>query len=85
MAGVKQEAIRESSMISPYYLSPSDNPGTLITHVFLNGEHYAEWPCAKRKTGFIDGILSVSSLTKKPMEAEQWKTINLSFWNRALQ
>ncbi|XP_056847994.1 uncharacterized protein LOC130498558 [Raphanus sativus] len=49
---------------SPYYLHPSDNPGSLITPVLLKGDNYSEWATefynslqAKRKIGFIDGVI----------------------------
>ena len=64
-------------MLSPYYLSPSDNPGVSISPVSLNGENYAEWASelenalrAKCKTGFIDGTLLIPDEKEKPVEAE---------------
>ena len=52
--------------MSPYYLGPSDNPGTAITPVTLNGDNYAEWASelenalrAKRKFGFVNGSLKM--------------------------
>lgn len=51
-------------MVSPYYLHPSDNPGSLISPVQLKGENYKEWARsmrnslrAKKKLGFINGTL----------------------------
>lgn len=81
-----------SSMSSPYFLSHSDNPGVSISPVSLTGENYAEWSSelenalrAKRKTGFIDGSLTMPSESEKPAEAEQWKTVNSMIvgWIRA--
>ena len=49
---------------SPYYLHPSDNPGSLITSVSLTSDNYSEWSTelrnslqAKHKFGFIDGTI----------------------------
>ena len=79
-------------MLSPYYLSPSDNPGVSISPVSLNGENYAEWASelenalqAKRKTGFIDGTLLIPDEKEKPVEAETWRTVNSMIvgWIRA--
>jgi len=48
---------------SPYDLSASDHPGSVITQVQLRGENYEEWACAvkvslraRRKWGFVDGM-----------------------------
>lgn len=80
----------ETASVSPYYLHPSDNPGSMICGVQLNGENYAEWATemeialqAKRKTGFINGALSRP--VDKPEELESWKTVNsmLVGWIRA--
>lgn len=69
--------------MSPYYLAPSDNPGTAICPVTLTGDNYTEWSSelenalrAKRKVGFINGSLKMPSETEKPVEAEMWKTAN---------
>ena len=51
---------------SPYYLRPSNNPGSLITYVLLSSHNYSEWSTElqnslrakqKTKTGFIDGTI----------------------------
>jgi len=49
---------------SPYYLHPSEGPGTLITAVVFNGKNYDLWEKAvrtalraKNKLGFIKGTL----------------------------
>lgn len=65
---------------SPYYLHPSDNPGTLITPVILKGDNYSEWTTefwnslqAKQKIGFIDGT------TPKPSsnpDLTRWTSAN---------
>lgn len=54
----------KSTILSPYYLHPYDNPGFLISPVQLKGENYKEWAClmqnalrAKKKLGFIDRTL----------------------------
>lgn len=79
-------------MLSPYYLSSSDNPGVSISPVSLNGENYAEWASelenalrAKRKTGFIDGSLKMPDQNEKPVEADTWIAANSMIvgWIRA--
>lgn len=71
-----------SSMSSPYFLSNSNNPGVSISPVSLTGENVLR---AKRKTGFINGSLTMPSESEKPAEAEQWKTVNSMIvgWIRA--
>ncbi|CAA7049973.1 unnamed protein product [Microthlaspi erraticum] len=75
---------------SPYELAPSENPGTAISPVLLNGENYAEWASElenalrdKRKSGFINGTLSRP--IDKPRELEAWNTVNSMIvgWIRA--
>ena len=51
--------------ISPYDLSSSDNPGSVISQPFLKGPNYNEWATnlrmalkARKKFGFVDGTLS---------------------------
>lgn len=65
---------------SPYYLHPSDNPGSLITSVSLRGDNYTEWSTelsnslqAKRKLGFIDGTIPKPSTEP---ELSRWLTTN---------
>ncbi|KAK9699553.1 hypothetical protein RND81_08G180700 [Saponaria officinalis] len=64
-----------------YVLASSDGPGTVITHVVLKGPNYEEWAKgfrvslgAKRKLGFIDGVL------KQPesgsADLEDWLTVH---------
>lgn len=50
--------------ISPYDLSSSDNPGSLISQPLLNKTNYNEWSgnlCmalkARKKVGFVDGSI----------------------------
>ncbi|KAH9678684.1 protein kinase domain-containing protein [Citrus sinensis] len=52
------------TMMSPYFLLASDNPGTIITQVQLRGTNYDEWARAmrtalraKKKFGFVDGTV----------------------------
>ena len=65
---------------SPYYLHPSDNPGTLITSVLLRGDNYSEWSTellnsiqAKQKFGFING--SLPKPTTEP-DLSRWLATN---------
>lgn len=69
MTGNDEKKVEEGDgmgkiIISPYYLSANDNPGTIITQVQLKGENYDEWAKAirtalraKKKFGFIDGTV----------------------------
>lgn len=41
---------RDCAIASPYNLSFSENPGTLISSLQLNGENYAEWAHHYKKT-----------------------------------
>lgn len=48
--------------ISPYDLTASDNPGSLISQPLLRGPNYDEWATnlrvalvARKKFGFVDG------------------------------
>nr|CAD1842112.1 unnamed protein product [Ananas comosus var. bracteatus] len=50
---------------SPYYLHPSDNPGTVFVSCPLNGDNYPTWKRAmqnalnaKNKMGFVDGSIT---------------------------
>ena len=71
----------ESATVTPYTLSSSDNPGSMISSVMLTGENYAEWATemlnalrAKRKMGFVDG--SINKPTKGGSEMENWTSVN---------
>lgn len=50
--------------ISPYDLTASDNPGTVISRPALRGHNYDEWSAsirlalkARKKFGFVDGSI----------------------------
>lgn len=50
--------------ISPYDLSSSDNPGSVISQPLLKGSNYDEWAMnlrlalvARKKFGFVDGTI----------------------------
>lgn len=67
--------------VSPYYLHPSDNPGSLISPVQLRGDNYEEWARsmrnalrAKKKLGFIDGTLAKPE--EESLEIEDWWMVN---------
>ena len=85
MSGSDEKAIvtkvHDSSENTPYGLSSSDNPGSMISSVQLTGENYGEWATemlnalkAKRKTGFVDG--SVKKPTIPGSEMETWTSVN---------
>ncbi|XP_010556065.1 PREDICTED: uncharacterized protein LOC104825437 [Tarenaya hassleriana] len=49
--------------ISPYDLSPSDNPGLVLTQTLLRGTNYDEWAInirhalkSRKKFGFVDDL-----------------------------
>lgn len=57
-------AAKGTTQMSPYYLHPSDNPGSVISTVQLKGNNYEEWARsmrnalrAKKKLGFIEGLV----------------------------
>jgi hypothetical protein len=63
---------------SPYYLSPSDNPGTPLVAATLKGENHRTWACsmktalrAKMKLGFIDGTITKPG--KKTADYLNWE------------
>lgn len=69
-----------STVITPYKLHPSDNPGVLITAVILRGDNYSEWATefwnslqAKQKIGFLDG--SIVKPTTNP-DLSLWTAVN---------
>ncbi|XP_056847974.1 uncharacterized protein LOC130498549 [Raphanus sativus] len=89
---VKSSGVGIEGRTSPYYLAPSDNPGTAISPVVLSGDNYAEWSselenalCAKRKLGFVNGNLVMPNEKENPVEAEMWRTANSMIvgWIRA--
>ncbi|KAH9689130.1 retrovirus-related pol polyprotein from transposon RE1 [Citrus sinensis] len=69
------------TMMSPYFLSASDNPGTIITQVQLRGTNYDEWASAmrtalraKKKFGFVDG--TVKPPADDSADLEDWWMVN---------
>ncbi|GJR51284.1 retrovirus-related pol polyprotein from transposon TNT 1-94 [Tanacetum coccineum] len=73
--------MKASDVSSPYYLHPSDHPGMNICQVVLKGENFQEWErCmrnafpAKRKLGFLDGIITKPD--DKSLEIEDWWSVN---------
>ena len=68
-------------MMSLYFLSASDNPGTIITQVQLRGTNYDEWARAmrtalraKKKFGFVDG--TVKQPADDSADLENWWMVN---------
>jgi gag-polypeptide of LTR copia-type len=66
---------------TPFYLHPSDNPGTMISSCILRGDYYDLWEKAmrnalraKNKFGFVDGTLSKPESTEP--EACMWEPCN---------
>ncbi|KAJ3704067.1 hypothetical protein LUZ61_007772 [Rhynchospora tenuis] len=66
---------------SPFYLSPSNSPGMMISSCVLKGENYDLWVKAmrnalraKNKLGFVDG--SVSKPKDNTVEAAVWGSCN---------
>ncbi|CAA7024954.1 unnamed protein product [Microthlaspi erraticum] len=89
-SGAALSPVGEVRLISPYTLAASDNSGTLITSVLLNGENYNEWALellnalqAKRKTSFIHGAIPKPASGSSDME--NWLTVNSMIvgWIRA--
>ena len=67
--------------ISPYDITSSDNPGSLITQVQLKGENYDEWARslrtalrARKKFGFVDG--TIKQPDEDSADLEDWWTNN---------
>lgn len=67
--------------ISPYDLSSSDNPGSLISQLLLKGSNYSEWSGnlkmalrARKKFGFVHGTIPKPS--KDSGDLEDWWTNN---------
>ncbi|KAH9764454.1 hypothetical protein KPL70_001531 [Citrus sinensis] len=68
-------------MMSPYFFSASDNPGTIITQVQLQGTNYDEWARAmwtalraKKKFNFVDG--TVKQPADDSADLEDWWMVN---------
>lgn len=64
---------------SPYYLHPSDNPGTVLVSQLLTGDNYPTWRrairmalSAKNKMGFVNGTI----LKPEGPEAAKWERCN---------
>ncbi|KAJ1384093.1 Gag-polypeptide of LTR copia-type [Sesbania bispinosa] len=69
------------TLLSPYYLRSSDNPGTPLVAVPLTGENYRNWVrsmgsalSAKTKLGFVDG--SINKPTTKSHEYNDWEKVD---------
>lgn len=90
MSDSSKEVSTVSTKPSPYTLARSDNPGAVISLIFLNGDNNNEWARemhnalqAKCKTCFINGTL------KKPYvddpDFENWEVVNSMIvgWIRA--
>ncbi|XP_010552423.1 PREDICTED: uncharacterized protein LOC104822774 [Tarenaya hassleriana] len=67
--------------ISPYDLSPSDNPGLVLSHPLLRGTNYEEWSInirhalkSRKKFGFVDGKIPQPDLDSP--DYEDWETNN---------
>ncbi|KAJ1430349.1 Zinc finger, CCHC-type [Sesbania bispinosa] len=74
-----------ASIVTPnpsFYLSSSDNPGTPLVAVLLNGDNYRTWARpmrtalrAKTKPGFIDG--SIKRPTSYKADYQNWEKADL--------
>ncbi|KAH9764455.1 hypothetical protein KPL70_001531 [Citrus sinensis] len=71
----------DKTMMSPYFFSASDNPGTIITQVQLQGTNYDEWARAmwtalraKKKFNFVDG--TVKQPADDSADLEDWWMVN---------
>lgn len=71
----------QRKMISPYDITPNDNPGLIITQVQLKGENYDEWARslrtalrARKKYGFVDG--TIERPDDSSYDLEDWWTNN---------
>ncbi|XP_056846267.1 uncharacterized protein LOC130497478 [Raphanus sativus] len=67
--------------ISPYDLSPNDNPGSVISQPLLKGPNYNEWSTnlrmalkARKKFGFVDG--SIPQPSSDSADLDDWWTNN---------
>lgn len=77
-------------VVSPYSLYGSNNPGSMISYVLLNGDNYNEWSTemlnalqTKRKRGFINGTMKKP--TSDNVDFKNWKKVNSMIvgWIRA--
>lgn len=62
-------------IISPYDLSPSDNPGCVISQPLLRGSNYDEWSAnihlalmARKKFGFVDDTIPKPTNDSRDLE-----------------
>ncbi|XP_010526766.2 PREDICTED: uncharacterized protein LOC104804236 [Tarenaya hassleriana] len=67
--------------ISPYDLSPSDNPGLVLSQPLLRGHNYEEWSInmrhalkSRKKFGFVDG--KITHPDSDSTDYEDWETNN---------
>ena len=79
-AAQSQVAVRRRT-ISPYDLSSSDNPGSVISQPLLKGTNYNEWSTnlrmalkARKKFGFVDG--SIPQPSSDSADLDDWWTNN---------
>jgi len=71
---------------SPYYLSPSDSPGALITAIRFDGKNYDHWKQAvraalrvKNKLDFVDRTITKPDTTggdENLAKANAWEMVN---------
>lgn len=73
--------VTNTTLVSPYFLHPSDNTGQAQSPILLNGDNYERWAKlvtnslrAKRKVCFLDGTLKRPS--SDSVEAEKWDMVN---------
>ncbi|XP_010519415.1 PREDICTED: uncharacterized protein LOC104798893 [Tarenaya hassleriana] len=67
--------------ISPFDLSPSDNPGLILSQPLLRGHNYEEWSInirhalkSRKKFGFVSGAIPQPDSSSS--DFEDWKTNN---------
>lgn len=77
----KKRVETQRRTISPYDLSSSDNPGSVISQPLLNGPNYNDWAGnlrmalkARKKFGFVDG--SIPQQSEESGDLEDWWTNN---------
>ncbi|KAJ1684878.1 hypothetical protein LUZ63_016268 [Rhynchospora breviuscula] len=80
-ASTKKVQSKVIDATSPFYLHPSDNPGTAISSCILKGDNYDLWEKAmknalraKNKVGFVNGTLPKPVATAP--EAVFWEPCN---------
>ncbi|KAG7553171.1 Reverse transcriptase RNA-dependent DNA polymerase [Arabidopsis thaliana x Arabidopsis arenosa] len=81
LAVTAEGKVSKRRTIHPYDLSATDNPGTVISQVLLNGDNFEDWARelrtalrARKKFGFVDG--SIKKPEEDSEEIEDWWTIN---------